>query len=117
MSARKSPNNAFNLHKEWMKSVFRTIREDEGVPMPLARRLRMMDVLNKLDSELSRPHFYWTTHWSGGKYLFSKGYNNQIVSFPYIVPESLLNGHTPPFLIIKVREYYTDGVRAICAME
>ena len=117
MSAGKSPNNAFNLHKELMKCVFRTIREGYGVSMPRMRSRRMLEMLNKLDTKLSRPHFYWMSHWSGGKYLFSKGYNNCGDSFPYPVPESLLNGHTPPFLIIKVREYYTDGVRAIGVME
>ena len=115
MPASKSPNNAFNLHKERMKSVFRTILFTfSGTD---SCRMRRLEVLNKLDTKLSRPHFYWMSHWSGGKYLFSKGYNNCGDSFPYPVPESLLNGHTPPVLIIKVREYYTDGVRPIGAME
>ena len=111
MPAGKSPNNAYNLHKERMKIVLRTIVALRGV-----RILDFRSSTNKLDTELSRPHFYWKVR-GGGKYLFSKGYNNhRHCPFPYPVPESLLNGHTPPFLIIKVREYYTDGIRAIGAM-
>ena len=131
MPAGKSPNNAFNLHKEWMKSVFRTIRcEDldddevwllENYPQCHHSRIRMklqQDALNKLDTELSKPFFYWKDRYRS-KYLFTKGYTNQDIQCIYL-PGPITRGRSRArisLLITKVREYYTDGVRAIGAMK
>ena len=131
MPAGKSPNNAFNLHNDRMKRVFRSIRgEDlddyevwllENYPQCHHSRIRrkfQQDALNILDRSLSQPVFYWKEQFRI-KYLFTKGYTNQDIQCIYL-PGPITRGRSQArisLLITKVREYYTDGVRGIGAME
>ena len=110
MPAGKSPNNAFNLHKERMKSVLRDILL---LPPPPAHEGR--DIIDALvDDHLSKPYFYWGSNdRDGNRHLYSKGYiNTQAAKL-----SDGWWGYRSPYLITKIREYYTDGVRAIGAME
>ena len=120
MPAGKSPNNAFNLHKERMKIVLRTIRE--GVTGDRRELLRsawfLRHALNELDTKLSKPSFYWKEQYHIN-HLFTKGYvdqYNQRVRLPGPATRGRSQARIS-LLIIRVREYYTDGVRPIGAME
>ena len=106
MPAGKSPNNAFNLHKERMKSVLRDI------PFPSLHSLLLLRAMD--DNHLSKPYFYWgSCDRDGNRHLYSKGYiNTQAAKL-----SDGWWGYRSPYLITKIREYYTDGVRAIGAME
>jgi len=112
MSAGKSPNNAFVLHKERMERVFLDINR-----APLWRRRGILEFLNNKQSNL---HFYWEKHPSDGvNYLYSSFhcsralYRSRLRHQGKWLPEQ----DRKHFLVNKVREYYTDGVRPIGAME
>ena len=111
MPAGKSPNNAFVLHKEQMKSVFLDINK-----VTLWRGGEIFEFLNNRPSNLN---FYWEEHpIEGVTYLYSPNYlspssNTRLRHQGKWLPEHARKH----FLITKVREYYTDGVRAIGAME
>ena len=106
MSAGKSPNNAFNLHKERMKPVLSDI---DGFDLWYGG-----GVFEYIDDRLSKPYFYWEENPAyGNQQLYSKGYIDTRGA-------KLLGGWwgcSRLYVLNKVREYYTDGVRAIGAME
>jgi len=105
MAINKTTNNDFVLHKELMGDVFRTGR--------FLDRERLMDALKPLDTKLGTLFFFWMQGPPSIKYLFSKKYIDKYGSCQsshYIDDDIDLK-------IMKVREYYTDGVRAIGAME
>jgi len=106
----KSPNNAFNLHKVRMADVFQSIIQSSPWRIRLIRHMTRMTLLERLDTNNSL-NFCWVTL-SNTKYLFYKGYINSHGHWDNDIPciESQLT-------IMKVREYYTDGVRSIGAME
>ena len=112
MSAGKSPNNAFNLHKEQMKSVFLDINRD-----PIWRRRGILEFLNNKQFNLN---FYWEKHpIDGVNYLYSPNYPSRALCRSRLRHQGkwLPEQDRKHFLVNKVREYYTDGVRAIGAME
>ena len=111
MPAGKSPNNAFILHKEKMTAVFRTITNSTYDRNEFSAML--MEALEPLDKHLSTCTFYWVNS-NTVKSLFSKGWQrNEEGEWP----SRYHSGEKRHVLINKVRDYYTDGVRAIGAME
>jgi len=153
MPASKSPNNAFNLHKEHMKSVFddicrglfvsRSISKSQLASRPvvspyLMTSLNLHHLFSTNDQQSSKPFFYWETrHYENQRELYSKGYimtsGGGIWSgrcegcFNTTTASIVIDGEDKGgrcereagrrLLVTKVREYYTDGVRAIGAME
>jgi len=161
MPAGKSPNNAFNLHKNHMKHVFSDIcRGLVGILaptlIPSCRRRRHRHnqprrTISSNNQQSSKPYFYWEkhpyfygeTHHSEDQWeLYSKGYimtygggiwsgkcegyfNTTIVSITgdgdgvdgFLRVWNCERDVGIRLLITKVREYYTDGVRPIGAME
>ena len=113
MSAGKSPNNAFILHKERMKSVFVDICSGYKFKIDFYRTRRR----NVKESELSKLYFYWETiPGLRTRQLYSKGYINTRgeTLVRTAIHRRTRSNHS---LVTLVREYYTDGVRAIGAME
>ena len=107
MPAGKSPNNAFNLHKKRMKHVLSDI---DGFDLWYGG-----GVFEYLDNRLSKRYFYWEeiNPTYGNQQLYSKGYIDTRGAKWY----DRRWGCSRIDVINKVREYYTDGVRAIGAME
>ena len=112
MSAGKSPNNAFILHKEKMAAVFRNIQIDYSDM--IVRSITLMKALEPIDNQISTSAFYWVNFSGDEKYLFSKGWNYADAGEWSC---AIHCGDKRSYLINKVRQYYTDGVRAIGAME
>ena len=110
MPAGKSPNNAFILHKELMESVFTDICSGYRFKVDFYKRGRR----NTKESKL---YFYWETiPGVGRRQLYSKGYINTD-GVPVAINAIHRRTRSNHCLVTKVREYYTDGVRAIGAME
>ena len=99
-----SPND-FVLHKELMGDVFRTIK--------LLKREILMDELNALDTKLGTLFLFWMQGPPSIKYLFSKKYIDKYgtCQSSHYIDDDIDSK------LMKVREYYTDGVRAIGVME
>ena len=115
MPAGKSPNNAFILHKEKMAAVFRNIQIDSSDM--IVRSITLMEALKPIDNQLSTSAFYWVNFSGDEKYLFSKGYVNIQGEFVGDKGTMARCEEASLYSINKVRQYYTDGVRAIGAME
>ena len=113
MPAGKSPNNAFNLHKERMKSVFTDICG--GYQLPNNIHHHFMN--ESIEYESSKPYFYWGRGAFGMRQLYSKGYINTKGKLAGRFREVDCWSANKHCLINNVRKYYTDGVRAIGAME
>lgn len=113
MSPGKSPYNAFNIHKERMKSVFVDICSGYKFKIDsYSTRRRYVK-----ESELSKLYFYWETiPVVRSRQLYSKGYINKCGETldRTAIHRRTRSNHS---LVTLVREYYTDGVRAIGAME
>ena len=111
MPAGKSPNNAFNLHKDQMQGCFYTIRRDrfDWIRYPC----------EELDREISKTFFYWEKCENTGiYYLYSKeGDSVDVDLVQRRQRRERYCNQRDDTLLTKVREYYTDGVRAIGAME
>ena len=103
---------AFILHKEKMSAVFRTIQIDSSARE--VRSIALMEALKPLDKHLSTCAFYWIPFRDGSKGLFSKGWNYAEAGEWSC---AIHCGDKRSYLINKVLDYYTDGVRAIGAME
>ena len=135
MSADNSLNNAFILHKEKMANVLGNIQTDQN-SKPVWR-LRKCESTWASDSPFSSSslYFYWGINpyqnHQRGRLLFSKRYidkQGQEVEegwWGYCTPFCIgkVRGSYVPreerieYSIKMVRDYYTDGVRAIGAME
>lgn len=135
MSAGNSPNNAFVLHKQQMNDVLRDICLDKKPNLKKISWRTHFSCINEFDRDLSKPYFYWGINpyqnHQRGRLLFSKAYIDRLGE----EVEEGWWGYCTPFLISKVRgsfvpskdriqysinmvrEYYTDGVRAIGAMK
>lgn len=116
MSAGKSPNNAFNLHKQRMLDVFSDIQLDQKSNLTTDSPL----FTNARERALATSYFYWEYNpYQNRRLLYSKGY----VNIRGEVNGDKMCGIMSPSKngsldsIKKVREYYTDGVRPIGAME
>ena len=73
MSAGKSPNNAFILHKQRMVDVFSDIRLDQKPNLSYN-----FAVSNIIECNVSYLYFYWAYCPSKGRiFLYSKGYVNR----------------------------------------
>ena len=117
MPAGKSPNNAFILHKAKMEGVLRDI--DDVIP-----RVELSRLDKVLYGKLSKPFFYWIRTRYGDSILHSKGWVCRTPDRRLGRGEAWMwrkhnNRHDGPdvYLVTLVRKYYTDGVRAIGAME
>lgn len=116
MPAGKSPNNAFILHKERMKDVFITVQvmnASEAWNSYLSQR--RIEALKPLETRLSTRSFYWVNFCGNIRCLFSKGYIDK--NGEWTQQETEICDRTLSLSIIKIRTYYTDGVRAIGALE
>ena len=115
MPAGKSPNNAFILHKEQMVDVLSDIRLDQKPNLSIQPSL----FTNTIENNLARPYFYWRYNSNQNcRILYSKGYVNrqgQVVGDKATFFLSSEDGSLDS--INNARQYYTDGVRAIGAME
>ena len=113
MPAGKSPNNAFNLHKAKMDGVFADICGGYIFKVSFFTTRRR----NAKEYELSKLYFYWETiPGVGRRQLYSKGYINTEgeTLVRNAIHHRTRSNHD---LVTLVRKYYTDGVRAIGAME
>ena len=109
MSVVKSPNNQHVLHNVLMENVLRTIQGYDGEEQSKTR----MEALNPLETKLGTLFFFWMQGPPSLKYLFSKKYIDKYgtCQSSHYIDDDIDSK------LMKVREYYTDGVRAIGVME